>query len=111
MKIVRNLLIIFGRLTLIDVYFLINFFSIEFVVQNFNHLYYPMENIMNLFDRILNELIVNVLYVQQPVIKLVLLVYSIILTIFVLIKTTFILYWVFFLSLPSAFFLRLTHDW
>jgi hypothetical protein len=47
---------------------------------------------MNLFDRILNELIVNVLYVQQPVIKLVLLVYSIILTIFVLIKTTFILY-------------------
>jgi len=46
-----------------------------------------MVNIMNLFDRILNEQIVNVLFVRQLVIKLVSLVYSITIMICVLIDT------------------------
>jgi hypothetical protein len=46
-----------------------------------------MVNIMNLFDRISNEQIVNVLFVRQLVIKLVSLVYSITIMICVLIDT------------------------
>jgi hypothetical protein len=45
-----------------------------------------MVNIMNLYDQISNELIVNVLYVLRPVIKLVLLVYLIITMIYDLIN-------------------------
>ena len=48
-----------------------------------------MENITNWLDRISNEQIVNVLCVQQQVIKRVLLVYSITIMTYVLIDSSF----------------------
>ena len=68
-----------------------------------------MVNITNSFDQISNEQIVNVLYVQRPAIKRVLLVYSIILTIFGLINMQFFLQSVFVFFLFSyllLFFLK-----